>query len=77
MLFSYSGLLNPPRPPGYEGAETRETKDCKKKKKKGNKLVAKWRGPMKVVDTVNEWWVYRVKDIITGHEMVVYAERLP
>jgi hypothetical protein len=40
-----------------------------------NKLVANWRGPMKVVDTVNEW-VYRVKDIITGHEMVVHAERL-
>ena len=40
-----------------------------------NKLVAKWRGPMRVVATVNDW-VYRVQDLITKDEHVVHAERL-
>jgi hypothetical protein len=40
-----------------------------------NKLVAKWRGPMRVVATVNNW-VYRVQDLITSAEHVVHAERL-
>ena len=40
-----------------------------------NKLVAKWRGPMRVVATVNDW-VYRVQDLITKDEHGVHAERL-
>jgi len=40
-----------------------------------NKLVAKWRGPMRVISTVNPW-VFKIKDLITGEEWVVHAERL-
>jgi hypothetical protein len=40
-----------------------------------NKLRVKWLGPFQIVDTVNDS-VYKVKNIVTGKESMVHAQRI-